>query len=311
MPLVAMVSKDMATLSQQLQCIMLHKHQYNTLILYKPGSELYIVDWLSYHHHVENKDQEIPGMNASICNIRTSVDVPVSTSIEDIQAATEEDPELQMLQKYIIKGWLHAKEVKEPRMEKCWLIRHVAMRGKYIIIPCLLQKQILEQLYSKHMGIEKACLLMRERVHCINMNADTEQTVKQYSTCLKYQHTHQCEAILHYDIPCKGVVVVDVFMIYKKNILCIVDYYSKFPVVKEMVSLSVHDLVQAAKMTFAEFGLPRKIVSNARMNLTSETFKEFCRKLNFQQSITSFPHHLSNDQIEACIKFVKCTIIMH
>ena len=43
-PLVAMVSKDVATLSWQLQYIILCIHQYSMHIMYKPGAELCIVD---------------------------------------------------------------------------------------------------------------------------------------------------------------------------------------------------------------------------------------------------------------------------
>ena len=58
--------KDVATLTQQLQCIMLCLHQYSMCILYKPGPDLYMVNWLSHQNHTENRDQEIAGMNVSI-----------------------------------------------------------------------------------------------------------------------------------------------------------------------------------------------------------------------------------------------------
>ena len=58
-------------------------------------------------------------------------------------------------------------------------------------------------------------------------------------------------------------------MINYKNLLCIVYYYSKFPVVKKVTGLSADNLVHAAKMTFTEFVLPRKIISDVGMNLTS------------------------------------------
>ena len=90
-----------------------------------------------------------------------------------------------------------------------------------------------------------------------------------------------------------------------KNILFIVDYYSKFPVVKKVVSLLAGDLVHTTRMIFAEFGLPRKIISNVETKFTSETFKAFCKKLNIQQSITLSYHHQNNGQGETYIKFVK------
>ena len=77
---------------------------------------------------------------------------------------------------------------------------------------------------------------------------------------------------------------------------------------KKVQSLSVDYLVHTTMMIFSRFGLPRRLISDVATNLTSETFQEFYRKLNIQQSITSSFYHPSNGQVEACIKFVKCTI---
>ena len=71
-PSKVMVNIDVATLSQWLQCIMLHIHQYSMCIQYKPGPDLYIVDWLSFHSHTENWDQEIVGMGIRIETISTA-----------------------------------------------------------------------------------------------------------------------------------------------------------------------------------------------------------------------------------------------
>ena len=43
-PLVAIFTKDVATLSQQIQCILLKIHQYWVRIIYKLGPELFIAD---------------------------------------------------------------------------------------------------------------------------------------------------------------------------------------------------------------------------------------------------------------------------
>ena len=67
-PLVAMVNEDSAELSHWLQHIILHIHQYNMCILYKPGYEL-IMDWLSHNNHTENRNQEISAINISMCTI--------------------------------------------------------------------------------------------------------------------------------------------------------------------------------------------------------------------------------------------------
>ena len=97
-------NKEVAILCQQLQCIILCIHQYRTDFIYKPGSDLYITEWLSRNNHTEDKDQEITGMNINANAISTAVYMPVCTLIEDIEAATCEDGHLQKLTFYLIHG---------------------------------------------------------------------------------------------------------------------------------------------------------------------------------------------------------------
>ena len=56
---MAIIGKDVVTLSQFLQCIILHIHQYRVHILYKPDPKLFIADWLSHHNHNEKKDRDM------------------------------------------------------------------------------------------------------------------------------------------------------------------------------------------------------------------------------------------------------------
>ena len=107
------------------------------------------------------------------------------------------------------------------------------------------------------MGIEKKRLIARESVYWFNVNAGIENTVKQCATCIEYQQMQQQERELPYIIPWRPweVASADIFMVNYKVLLCIVDCYRKFPVVK-VISLAVADLVHMAKMVFAEYGLP-------------------------------------------------------
>ena len=45
------------------------------------------------------------------------------------------------------------------------MIDGVAIKGKWIIVPFTLQKQIYGQLHSNHIGIEKTWLLVRKLVY--------------------------------------------------------------------------------------------------------------------------------------------------
>ena len=66
--------------------------------------------------------------------------------------------------------------------------------------------------------------------------------------------------------------------------------------------------LRTVKIVFAEFGLLKKIISDAGMSFTSETFRQFCRQMCIEQAITSSFHYQNSGQVEVCIKFIKCTI---
>ena len=104
--------------------------------------------------------------------------------------------------------------------------------------------QILSQLHSNQMGIEKMRLLTHECIYWVNMNADIENAVKHCLTCLKYQNIQLEEKTTTHQVLAKQwVVVAQVFFkINNENLLCIVGNYSKFPVVKKVERMLAQDL---------------------------------------------------------------------
>ena len=87
----------------------------------------------------------------------------------------------------------------------------------------------------------------------------------------------------------------------------IVDYNSKFLVIKKIAGLNSDALIQACKITFTEFQFPSKLISDAGTNFVSEQFHEICRCLYKYNAVSSLYTYQSNGQAEACMKFVKCT----
>ena len=77
---------------------------------------------------------------------------------------------------------------------------------------------------------------MHKLVYWVNINNDIENHAKNYNTCLEFQQTQPKEEIIHHDIPLRPweVLGADIFQLNNKTYLCIVDYHSKFPVVKRM-----------------------------------------------------------------------------
>ena len=121
------------------------------------------------------------------------------------------------------------------------------MKDKKITIPAGLKPQIpqiLDQLHSNHIGMEKTRLLGIESIHWINMNVDIEYTINICSTYLWFQQTHPKEKIISHEIQGKPwkATGTDLFTINNSNFLCIIDYHSKFAIVEKKGKLSVDSL---------------------------------------------------------------------
>ena len=117
------------------------------------------------------------------------------------------------------------------------------------------------------------------------------------------------EKIIHHDILLRPLEVLgmDIFHLNNKNYLYIVDYHSKFPVIKRMDRFSAESLIATIKVIIAEYSILCRLMSDAGTNFVSEKFRSFCRSLNIEQARASLYHHQSNRQIKDCIKFIKCT----
>ena len=87
------------------------------------------------------------------------------------------------------------------------------------------------------MGIEKIRLLACELVYWINKNAAIENTFKQCAKCMGYQQRQPSENIIPYKVFHKPweVVGADINTIKNNTLLCIVDYYCKFPLIKRQM----------------------------------------------------------------------------
>ena len=83
--LVSIFKKDVATLSQGIQHILLKKHQYRVQVIYKPGPDIFNADWLSRYNYAEGKDQPIKGMELQVDIIQTTTDMPEWLSMKELQ----------------------------------------------------------------------------------------------------------------------------------------------------------------------------------------------------------------------------------
>ena len=104
------------------------------------------------------------------------------------------------------------------------------------------------------------------------------------------------------------VIETDMFSLYDKHYLGLIDYHSKLPVIKRTDIFSALSVILICKIVFAEYRLPMKISSDTCGNSFQEKFIKFYTTQFIVQTVLSSYYHKSNGQIEPCIKFITCTL---
>ena len=118
--LVSMFKKDVATWSQCIQCILLKIHQYRVQIIYKPGPEIFIADWLLRHNHRKGKDKQIKGMDVQVDAIQATMEMPECVSVAEIQQASSLDNHLKQLKDIMITGWPDSRDELHVDLQLYW-----------------------------------------------------------------------------------------------------------------------------------------------------------------------------------------------
>ena len=85
-----------------------------------------------------------------------------------------------------------------------------------------------------------------------------------------------------------------------KYYLCILDYHSKFPIVKKAEGMFAESLKLAWKVRFSEYGLLTGIMSDTGGNFISDKLRQFYKFMNIEEATSSSYHHQSNGQVEVC-----------
>ena len=102
------------------------------------------------------------GMDVQVDAIQNATDMPECISVAEIQHALSQDNHLHQLKNLIIAGWPDAKDELHTDLRPYWsyrdqlvVIHGIILKGRHIVIPNSLGQQVLNQLNTNHMVIEK------------------------------------------------------------------------------------------------------------------------------------------------------------
>ena len=270
-PLTSIWKKPIASTSARIQRLLLRLLQYDIDIHYLPGKMNVIADALSRVSPLPPKPTDVKAMNC-IAEYELLVNIPASqTKMEEFQHYTNSDTTLQELAKYVHKGWPREQKDCPEILQQYWTYKEcismengLLFKDDRLIVPEVERNYILDLLHYGHYGIKHTQDRARESVFWPGITKDIENKVKDCVIC-QQNSTSQTKEIMHpHDTP-KGPWMklgVDLFEHNKKQYLLVVDYFSKFPIIRKLHSLSTGSIINELKGIFSENGIPETLISD-------------------------------------------------
>ena len=190
-----------------------------------------------------------------------------------------------------------------------------------ICLPTEFREDIIKEHHGvTHDGVNRMHASISERFWWKGMRKQIQAHVRKCELCQKAKATVRRRAHLirpkQFRKPW-DVVGIDVFGPLpvtskgNRNVLTIVDAFTRFTVILAMKTVTAKDVCEALKAVFCTFGFPRVIHSDRGSQFTSELFGHVCERLNVKHTKTPPWHPQGNGHTERFHRFLKARLRIH
>ena len=151
----------------------------------------------------------------------------------------------------------------------------------------------------------------KETMYWLGMNEQLEQLILNCQLCIKYSRSkdkNMPDTTLDHEntISTKGAKWLQAYSILNQDHnLLVVDYTSRFPIVREIKSMSAQHIAEHFRLIFSEYGWPDTLVSDNGPCYVAKAFTTLMKEYAVNH-ITSSPHYPhSNGLAEKFVQIVK------
>ena len=284
-PLEQIFKKNINEAPGRLQRLLLRCLLFDVNVQYKPGRSIPVADALSRVCHTRaTHDTEITTKDTASQRSIHFISTPIDLTA--IKTSTAQDPTMNLLKNTIYNGWSPYRKQCPQELWEFWNFRcdltledGLVLKGSRIIVPASMRNQVLQAIHLGHQGENKCILRARESVFWPRL------------------------PILQPDLPTRPweKLSTDIFEFNKEKYLMVVDYYSRFPVIRLLSNMTSHTVCNHFTSILAEYGLPATIVADFRSQFISESFKTKCEQNGITLHCSCPYHHQANSLAERTI----------
>ena len=313
-PLEALAKKPLHKAPMRIQKMKLKLQPYTFDLVYVKGKDIGLADCLSrLSMKRPPQPNEIFDEELMVCVAETAA----SPRHQEIAKNTLEDPELQAVKKAILKGWPDRYRDVPQAASGYWHCRDelstyngIVYRGDRICVPKQLQQKMLKAVHISHMGMVKTKQLARDIVYWPNMNKQIEQLISRCSVCLEHRNKNAREPMMAHPVPKRmwTKLGADLFQIGNEHYMVIVDYFSGFIELDELLDTTTNTVMKTMKRQMARYGIPEILITDGGPQFTSREFKSFTNQYGFTHHLSSPGHQQANGLAENAVKQMKTLI---
>lgn len=315
-PLVPLLGgdKNLSDLPLRIQRFRMRLMRYQYTISHVPGKNLITADTLSRAPVSKATTGDLQFEEETSAFVEAVMQgLPASgPMLQRIATAQQDDRECNTLIDYTANGWPKKNKLPKnlqmyfPMSGEFTVQGGLLMRGNRLVIPKILQTDILGQVHAGHQGLQKCFARASQTVWWPGMRKHLEDTVNKCHICLEHRvnNAEPLKPTLPTERPWQKVAS-DLFDWKQTPYLLVVDYFSRYPEVVKLSSTSSKAVIQHLKTIFARHGIPEIVMSDNGPQYSSEDFKVFARDYDFVHQ-TSSPHFpQSNGAVERCVQTIK------
>ena len=100
-------------------------------------------------------------------------------------------------------------------------------------------------------------------------------------------------------------VSTDLFELAGQRYLVVMDYYSRFIKILNLMETTSHAVIQKLKLIYARWGIPEELVSDNGTQFKSAMFDELKAEYGFKHTTSSPHHHQANGSAESGVRISK------
>ena len=280
---------------------------YQYTIEYKCGKSHANADFFSRLPIHKNQDFEDP---STVFQVSYVEELPVMAA--DVAKETLKDATLATVYQYVMEGWPNKvqEDALKPyyqRKDQLATDQGCLLWGLRVIIPPTLQAEMLNELHATHPGVVKMKALARSIVWWPNLDKDIEEVVTSCQSCATHRSLPPVAPLHSWpwaNHPMQRIHI-DFASIEQFQVLVIIDNHSKWIEAIPLHSATAGSTIDALRLFFASFGLPKEIVSDNGPQFTAQDFSDFCKNNGIKHTLIPPYHPATNGAAERAVQVIK------